>query len=85
MACLVGHVVDHHVGSGARQGQNDGLTDPGVAAGDDGDLAVERHRALLLFSMARPSADAAPADRGRTYDRTDDPATGGFTPSGGSG
>ena len=47
---LVGHVVDHDVGPGAGQGEHDGLADPGIATGHDGDLSFERHRPLLFFS-----------------------------------
>ena len=45
---LVGDVVDHDVGAGAGQRQSHGLADPGVAAGHDGDLSLERHRLSFL-------------------------------------
>ena len=40
---LVGHVVDHDLGARLGEVQRHGLADAAVAAGDDGDLAVECH------------------------------------------
>ena len=37
------HVVDDDAGTLARQFNNDRLTDPAVAAGDDRDLVLQRH------------------------------------------
>ena len=40
----IGDVVDDHVGPRLGQGQDDGLADPAVAAGDDGGLSLKSLR-----------------------------------------
>ena len=55
------HVVDDHAGLLTGQFENDRLADPAVAAGDDGDLVLQRHDQLSIShaGLLRPSMHGA--------------------------
>ena len=55
------HVVDDHAGLLTGQFENDRLADPAVAAGDDGDLVLQRHDQLKNShaGLLRPSMHGA--------------------------
>ena len=59
----VGDVVDDDVGALLGEAEHDGLADAAVAAGDDGDLAVEVHVRCSLSSGERSAATAVSASR----------------------
>ena len=56
-------IVDDDVGALGRGGEDDRLTDPGVAAGDDHGLTVEEHQVPSLGRHLRPSCESTPAGR----------------------
>src|SRR5262245_35674385 len=55
------HVVDGDPGLLTGQFENDRLADPAVAAGDDGDLVLQRHDQLSIShaGLLRPTASRA--------------------------
>ena len=60
---LVGDVVDDDVGALAGEGEGDGLADAAVAAGDDGDLALQCH----VVPPAGSRRERAPRTTRRPY------------------
>ena len=59
------HVVDDDAGLLTGQFENDRLADPAVAAGDDGDLVLQRHDQLSIShpGLLRPSTHGAGTPR----------------------